>query len=408
MPSLSSVLMGSAEDRRIIGYVDELGGVYNLQQQRIGAVGMVRNNRYAIQDWHGSVVGSVDVSTDASGGHAVYDNLNVLVGAGFAGRFVEAAARQVGVIAYNAGHRDQGGVIAGAALLLLVHSPVATPMWAGGTTGDQVLQEGLRAAQEGFQQAQAGIHNLLEEHAQTLAERQMRAKTGSVVDRSAGRRMKAIGTTVVEMIPGGLGPWGIGDVVTLCEGAVGRTLDGLRLSRLERLIYFGASVIPVVPARPVVMIYRLIERGRAHEAELREAELRGAQNSEHFEDIPSAADLDPLNLSAMPSDGSVGAAPQAAPQLSTWAGQWETCQIEARPTMMNMRVYFTAEALGTRGVYTAAASRGVGTASGGTDVIKKHGPVVQELVNKLIAQGWEPMPDRGPYWFSYRFRRRVR
>lgn len=61
---------------------------------------------------------------------------------------------------------------------------------------------------------------------------------------------------VIEMIPGGIGPWGVGDIVTAIEAVSGRTLDGLRLSLSERLVYLGASAIPVVPARPILAVYR--------------------------------------------------------------------------------------------------------------------------------------------------------
>jgi hypothetical protein len=75
-------------------------------------------------------------------------------------------------------------------------------------------------------------------------------------DQSSGVPLKTIVTTIVEMIPGGLGPWGVGDVVTAIEAVAGRTLDGLRLSGTERMIYLGASAIPLVPARPIIAIYR--------------------------------------------------------------------------------------------------------------------------------------------------------
>lgn len=68
--------------------------------------------------------------------------------------------------------------------------------------------------------------------------------------------LKAIVTMVIEMIPGGIGPWGIGDIVTAIEAAGGKTLDGIKLTMGERLIYLGASAIPVVPARPVLAGWR--------------------------------------------------------------------------------------------------------------------------------------------------------
>ena len=74
--------------------------------------------------------------------------------------------------------------------------------------------------------------------------------------RASNATLKAIITMVMEMIPGGLGPWGIGDIVTAIEAFAGRTLDGLRLSISERFVYLGASAIPVVPARPILAVYR--------------------------------------------------------------------------------------------------------------------------------------------------------
>jgi hypothetical protein len=67
---------------------------------------------------------------------------------------------------------------------------------------------------------------------------------------------RTVVTTIVEMIPGGLGPWGVGDVVTAIEGVAGRTLDGLRLTGTERGIYLVASAIPLVPARPIIAVWR--------------------------------------------------------------------------------------------------------------------------------------------------------
>lgn len=75
-------------------------------------------------------------------------------------------------------------------------------------------------------------------------------------DRASSMTLKAIVTMVIEMIPGGIGPWGVGDIVTAIEAVAGRTLDGLHLTMLERLIYLGASAIPVVPARPILASWR--------------------------------------------------------------------------------------------------------------------------------------------------------
>ena len=75
-------------------------------------------------------------------------------------------------------------------------------------------------------------------------------------DQASNMTLKAIITMVIEMIPGGIGPWGVGDIVTAIEAVAGRTLDGLHLTMLERLIYLGASAIPVVPARPILAGWR--------------------------------------------------------------------------------------------------------------------------------------------------------
>jgi hypothetical protein len=75
-------------------------------------------------------------------------------------------------------------------------------------------------------------------------------------EQSSGLGFRTIVTTIVEMIPGGLGPWGIGDVVTAIEAVAGRTLDGLRLTGAERGIYLVASAIPLVPARPIIAVWR--------------------------------------------------------------------------------------------------------------------------------------------------------
>jgi hypothetical protein len=79
-------------------------------------------------------------------------------------------------------------------------------------------------------------------------------------EKRSGVPLAAVATMIVEMIPGGLGPWGVGDLITALEAIAGRTLDGLHLSPTERAIYLGASAIPVVPARPIIAGYRMLRR----------------------------------------------------------------------------------------------------------------------------------------------------
>jgi hypothetical protein len=80
------------------------------------------------------------------------------------------------------------------------------------------------------------------------------------VDITAGQLIKTEATVIVEMIPLGLGPYGVGDLVTALEGIAGRTMDGLKLTMFERVLYFAASAIPVVPARPFISGYRWMTR----------------------------------------------------------------------------------------------------------------------------------------------------
>ena len=56
--------------------------------------------------------------------------------------------------------------------------------------------------------------------------------------------------TVLESIPFGLGPYGIGDAISLYEGVRGQMIFGPRLDTLDRIISFIAALIPLVPATP--------------------------------------------------------------------------------------------------------------------------------------------------------------
>lgn len=72
--------------------------------------------------------------------------------------------------------------------------------------------------------------------------------------------------TILEMIPGGVGPWGVGDIATAVEAVIGRTLIGWeKLSWTERGIYLVASAIPVVPARPLIAGYRYLKNRSANQ-----------------------------------------------------------------------------------------------------------------------------------------------
>ncbi|MGH2505211.1 MAG: hypothetical protein ACRDID_22095, partial [Ktedonobacterales bacterium] len=189
MSALRAVVMGPVEDRDIIGYVDDLGGVYTGQQRRLGGIGPERCGRYPIQDAGGAVFGSVDAQADERGGHAIYDPLNQIIGTAYATTFVEAATARAGLIAAGDGHAPQPEITAGAALLLLLHAPAPVGASHAGGFG-QLAEEGAHLAQEGYQ-------HLKEDHAQTLAERQRLEASGKLVDNAAAQRMKFIGTVLV-------------------------------------------------------------------------------------------------------------------------------------------------------------------------------------------------------------------
>lgn len=56
--------------------------------------------------------------------------------------------------------------------------------------------------------------------------------------------------TLVESIPFGLGPYGIGDAISLYEAYKGKMVFGPRLDTLDRIISLLAALLPIVPATP--------------------------------------------------------------------------------------------------------------------------------------------------------------
>jgi hypothetical protein len=56
--------------------------------------------------------------------------------------------------------------------------------------------------------------------------------------------------TLIEAIPFGLGPYGIGDLISLYEGVKGQMIFGPKLDMIDRIISFIAACIPIVPATP--------------------------------------------------------------------------------------------------------------------------------------------------------------
>lgn len=91
--------------------------------------------------------------------------------------------------------------------------------------------------------------------------------------------------------------------------------------------------------------------------------------------------------------------------------QWETCEIVEKVTKTTLTglpkvTEFRAEAIGPKGMYVADSIEYKGW---GED---RHGvragtPELQQLIARLSRAGWESL-TRGEYWYSHRFRRRVR
>jgi hypothetical protein len=127
--------------------------------------------------------------------------------------------------------------------------------------------------QQGAQAVFDGAHALLTDHSAEMLERKRLAEDGRHLDAAAGRRVgtlvRAAQATVMrirtyftvsaELVRSPIGGYGPGDIVAAIEGMVGRTLDGLKLSKLERIGYVIVAALPYVPSRAVVGGYRRFE-----------------------------------------------------------------------------------------------------------------------------------------------------
>lgn len=85
------------------------------------------------------------------------------------------------------------------------------------------------------------------------------------------------GKTVVEMIPGQFGPYGIGDVLTAVEGITGKELLGRKLDKVDRAISIAAAAIPLMPATPLRELLRYL-RIRYEESAARNRAERNKQD----------------------------------------------------------------------------------------------------------------------------------
>jgi len=100
--------------------------------------------------------------------------------------------------------------------------------------------------------------------------------------------------------------------------------------------------------------------------------------------------------------------------------QWEYCEIvfeELRAGGITRRekIQFWAKAIGLQGEYSAGTGPEVYADQTGWRRITSSGqdqtnyvPALNALIAQLSGQGWEPVPNKGSSWFSYKFRRQVR
>jgi zinc ribbon protein len=113
----------------------------------------------------------------------------------------------------------------------------------------------------------------------------------------------------------------------------------------------------------------------------------------------------PVGLSAAPSE-------TATPSQAT---TYETCEFKWRNAtrLFQARFVFYAEARGPKGLYNAGETKPVkgsrtpdasGIANPGS---KAHG-ILSAFIAQLTSHGSETVTDKGPGWYSYKFRRPVR
>jgi hypothetical protein len=111
-----------------------------------------------------------------------------------------------------------------------------------------------------------------------------------------------------------------------------------------------------------------------------------------------------------------GKATQEGPQPFVQDAVWEYCQIEKQGFSrferggITQRTWFSAEAIGPRGTHSAGESRGLYYARLQQVINRVRGDeeeVLQGLVDKLLAEGWEKLPEQGEEWYQLRFRRRL-
>lgn len=90
---------------------------------------------------------------------------------------------------------------------------------------------------------------------------------------------------------------------------------------------------------------------------------------------------------------------------------WEICEIQydtIRDGLFGSDMQFWADAIHpSNGTYSAGKSEVFGGVTYPDSKKLKHGQVHNRFVDKLVLDGWEPIPSRGSNWWQKRFRRRI-
>ena len=93
--------------------------------------------------------------------------------------------------------------------------------------------------------------------------------------------------------------------------------------------------------------------------------------------------------------------------------KYETCEIVwyldkgNNMPFKKYKMYFWAQAIGTKGVYCADKSPVFSSFAPYPDARNENQvALLNEFINKLVSDGWQSL-TRGQDWFSYRFQRKV-
>jgi hypothetical protein len=122
---LNNVIAGSGFAQHVVGYVDDFGGVYDLDLRALGDVdNLAHHDEHVVRTSARQVVGFVGSKAEPINGgswYEVYNAAHTLVGlVDNASEIDTPSGQQLGTITYNEGNGGTGWRRAGAALLLLL------------------------------------------------------------------------------------------------------------------------------------------------------------------------------------------------------------------------------------------------------------------------------------------------